>query len=81
MNIEYFMKLQNAYTTKNKRERELAKVNRNGNKHFEDTFDTHDVLVNNTPMQLMIIKDTDGNTYKKKIKSRYYKTWRLYKME
>ena len=71
MNIEYFMKLQNAYTTKNKRERELAKVNRNGNKHFEDTFDTHDVLVNNTPMQLMIIKDTDGNTYKKKIKSRH----------
>ena len=65
------MKLQNAYSTKNKREKELVKVNRNANKHFDDTFDTQDVLVNEIPMQLMIVKDTDGNTYKKKIKSRH----------
>lgn len=71
LNIEYYMKLQNAYSTKNKREKELVKVNRNANKHFDDTFDTQDVLVNEIPMQLMIIKDTDGNTYKKKIKSRH----------
>lgn len=49
----------------------MVKVNRNANKHFDDTFDTQDVLVNEIPMQLMIIKDTDGNTYKKKIKSRH----------
>lgn len=71
LNIEYYMKLQNAYSTKNKREKELVKVNRNANKHFDDTFDTQDVLVNEIPMQLMIVKDTDGNTYKKKIKSRH----------
>lgn len=71
LDIEYYMKLQNAYSTKNKREKELVKVNRNANKHFDDTFDTQDVLVNEIPMQLMIIKDTDGNTYKKKIKSRH----------
>lgn len=71
LDIEYYMKLQNAYSTKNKREKELVKVNRNTNKHFDDTFDTQDVLVNEIPMQLMIIKDTDGNTYKKKIKSRH----------
>ena len=73
LNIEYYMKLQNAYSTKNKREKELVKVNRNANKLFDDTFDTQDVLVNEIPMQLMIIKDTDGNTYKKKIKSRICK--------
>lgn len=71
LDIEYYMKLQNAYSTKNKREKELVKVNRNANKHFDNTFDTQDVLVNEIPMQLMIIKDTDGNTYKKKIKSRH----------
>lgn len=71
LNIEYYMKLQNAYSTKNKREKELVKVNRNANKHFDDTFDTQDVLVNEIPMRLMIVKDTDGNTYKKKIKSRH----------
>lgn len=71
MDIEYFMKIQNAYGTHNKRERELAKVNYEMAKHFEDTFDTADVLVNNRPMKLMIIKDTDGNTFKKKIKSRH----------
>lgn len=49
----------------------MVKVNRNANKHFDDTFDTQDVLVNEIPMQIMIIKDTDGNTYKKKIKSRH----------
>lgn len=71
MNIEYYMKLQNAYKTKNKREKELAKVNKNANKHFDDTFDTQDVLVNGNPMQVMIIKDTDGNVNKKKIKTRH----------
>lgn len=71
LDIEYYMKLQNAYSTKNKREKELVKINHNTNKHFDDTFDTQDVLVNEIPMQLMIIKDTDGNTYKKKIKSRH----------
>lgn len=71
MNIEYYMKLQNAYKTTNNREKNLAKINRNANKHFDDTFDTHDVLVNKNPMQLMIIKDTDGNVNKKKIKSRH----------
>lgn len=71
MNIEYYMKLQNAYTTKNRREKELIKVNRNANRHFEDTFDTQDVLVNGNPMQVMIIKDTDGNVNKKKIKTRH----------
>lgn len=71
MNIEYYMKLQNAYKTKNNREKELAKVNKNADKHFDDTFDTQDVLVNGNPMQVMIIKDTDGNVNKKKIKTRH----------
>lgn len=71
MNIEYYMKLQNAYKTKNNRERGLTKVNRSANKHFNDTFDTDTVLVNNVPTQMMIIKDTDGNVNKKKIKTRH----------
>lgn len=65
------MKIQNAYGTKNRREKELAKVNRSMSKHFEDTFDTEDVLRNGKPFKLMIIRDTDSNTYKKKIKSRH----------
>ena len=37
--------------------------------HFNDTFDTEEVLINGQPKELMIIKDTDNNTFKKKIKS------------
>lgn len=69
MDINYFMKIQNAYGTKSKREKELAKTNREMERHFEDTYDTEEVLINGIPKRLMIIKDTDGNTYKKKIKS------------
>ena len=69
MDIRYYMKLQNAHGTVNKREKELAKVNRNMTKHFEDTFGTEDVLINGKPSKLMIVKDTDGNTFKKKIKA------------
>lgn len=69
MDINYFMKIQNAYGTKNRHEKELAKINNEMSKHFGDTFDTVDVLLNGTPTQLMIIKDTDNNTFKKKIKS------------
>jgi len=71
MNIDYFIKIQNAYGTKNRREKELAKVNREMSKHFEDTFDTEEVLINGIPTELMIIKDTDGNTFKKKIKTKH----------
>lgn len=71
MDINYFIKIQNAYGTKNRREKELAKVNRTMSNHFEDTFDTEDVLRNGQPFKLMIIHDTDSNTYKKKIKSRH----------
>lgn len=71
MDINYFMKIQNACGTKTKREKELVKTNKNMSKHFEDTYDTEDVLLNGKPFKLMIIKDTDGNTYKKKIKSRH----------
>lgn len=69
MDISYFIKIQNAYGTNNRRERELAKVNRDLSKHFEDTFDTENVLLNGKPFSLMIVKDSDNNTFKKKIKS------------
>ena len=77
MDINYFMKLQNASGTKNRREKELVKINKQMSRHFEDTFDTEDVLLNGKPFQLMIIKDTDGNTYKKKIKSLHDKKFNL----
>lgn len=69
MDIDYYMKIQNAYGTKSKREKDLVKVNQNMAKHLEDTFDAEDVLINGSPKKLMIIKDSDGNVFKKKIKS------------
>lgn len=71
MDIEYYMKLQNAHGTKNRREKELVKINHQMSKHFEDTFDTEEVLLNGKPFKLMIIHDTEGNAYKKKIKSKH----------
>lgn len=69
MDIEYYMKIQNAYGTKNRKEKDLVKTNLQMQKHFENTYDTDDVLINNVPSKLMIVKDTDGNTFKKKIKA------------
>lgn len=69
MDLNYFIKIQNAYGTKNRREKELNKVNSEMEKHFEDTFGTEEVLLNGIPAKIMIIKDTDNNTFKKKIKS------------
>ena len=77
MDINYFMKVQNAYGTKNRREKELVKVNSQMEKHFEDTFSTEDVLLNGKPFKLMIIKDTDGNTFKKKMTSPYNQKFNL----
>lgn len=71
------MKIQNAYGTTNNREKELAKVNREMSKHFEDTFDCQDVLLNQKPAKLLIIKDADGAAYKKKIKSQYHDLFKL----
>jgi len=71
MDINYYMKIQNAYGTKSRREKELNKVNHEMAKHFEDSFDTEEVLINGIPTELMIIKDTDGNTFKKKIKTKH----------
>lgn len=64
------MQIQNAWTTSNRNERELTKINKYMSRHFEDTFNTEDVLLNDKPIKLMIIKDTDNNVHKKKIKSK-----------
>ena len=69
MDINYFMKIQNAHGTQNYREKQRIQINNEMEKHFTDTWGTEDVLLNEKPFQLMIQKDTDGNTFKKKIKS------------
>lgn len=69
MDINYFMKIQNAHGTHNRRERQCIQINNEMEKHFLDTWGTEDVLLNGKPFQLIIQKDTDGNTFKKKIKS------------
>ena len=71
MDLDYFMKLQNANGTNSRREKNLAMVNNEMSSHFYDTFSPESVLVNGRPMDMMIIKDTDGNTFKKKIKTKH----------
>lgn len=71
MNIEYYMKIQNAYGTKDKKERDLVNANLELNNHFKDTYDKQNVLVNDTPMEMIIVKDTDRNVNEKKIKTRH----------
>jgi hypothetical protein len=71
LDFDYFYKIQGSYGMKNKREKDLAKINYEMSKHFEDTTDCKDVLINGEPSQLIIVKDTDSNVYSKKIKSRH----------
>lgn len=69
MDISYYMKIQNAYGTSSRKERELAKINRDARRHFRDTCDHENVLRNGEEYELIIVEDTENNTYRKKIKS------------
>ena len=71
MDISYFQKINNTYGSKNKQEVDLYLLNRHVDDRFADTIDYHVVKRNGEPFELLIIKDTDNNTFKKKIKSKH----------
>ncbi len=70
MDISYFQKINNTYKSKSRQETDLYLLNRHVDECFADTVDYHVVKRNSEPFELLIIKDTDNNTFKKKIKSR-----------
>lgn len=70
MDISYFQKINNTYKSKSRQETDLYLLNRHVDECFDDTIDYHVVKRNGEPFELLIIKDTDNNTFKKKIKSR-----------
>ena len=70
MDISYFQKINNTYKSKSRQETDLYLLNRHVDECFTDTVDYHVVKRNSKPFELLIIKDTDNNTFKKKIKSR-----------
>lgn len=70
MNISYFQKINNTYNSKSKQETDLYLLNRYVDEYFSDTIDYHVVKRNGEPFELLIVKDTDGNTFKKKIKAK-----------
>ena len=71
MNLDYFRMINNTYKSKSKQETDLYLLNRHVDECFADTIDYHVVKRNGEPFELLIIKDTDGNTFKKKIKSKH----------
>ena len=71
MDLSYFQKINNTYQSKSKQETDLYELNRHVDDCFDDTIDYHVVKRNGEPFELLIIKDTDGNTFKKKIKSKH----------
>ena len=70
MDMSYFQKINNTYKSKSRQETDLYLLNRHVDECFADTVDYHAVKRNGDPFELLIIKDTDNNTFKKKIKSR-----------
>ncbi len=72
MTYDYFKKINNTYNSESRQETDLYLLNRHVNRYFDKNIDYHKVLKNGEPFELLIIKDTDSNTYKKKIKSRPY---------
>lgn len=71
MDLSYFQKINNTYQSKSKQETDLYELNRHVDDCFDDTIDYHVVKRNGELFELLIIKDTDGNTFKKKIKSKH----------
>lgn len=70
MDISYFQKINNTYGSKSRQETDLYLLNRHVDERFADGIDYHIVKRNGEPFELLIIKDTDNNTFKKKIKSK-----------
>ena len=70
VNIEYFQKINNLFYTQNRKESNLYEMNKHINAVFHNNIDYEVVEVNGKPLELLIIKDTDGNADKKKIKTR-----------
>lgn len=70
MDISYFQKINNTYKSNSRQETDLYLLNRHVDECFADTVDYHVVKRNGKPFELLIFKDTDNNTFKKKIKSR-----------
>lgn len=77
MDFNYFQKINNNYKSQSKQETDLYLLNRYVDKCFADTIDFHKVYRNGQPFELLIIKDTDGNTFKKKIKSKHSNPFNL----
>lgn len=71
MDISYFQKINNTYGSKSKQEVDLYLLNRHVDDRFADTIDYHVVKRNGEPFEILIVKDTDNNTFKKKIKSKH----------
>lgn len=71
MDISYYQKINNSYQSKSKQETELYLLNRNEERYLYDNIDYAKVLRNGEPFEMIIIKDTDGNTDKKKIKTKH----------
>lgn len=70
MNLDYFRMINNTYKSHSKQETDLYLLNRHVDECFADTIDYHVVKRNGEPFELLIIKDTDSNVFKKKIKSK-----------
>lgn len=70
MDITYFQKINNTYNSKSKQETDLYLLNRQIDNNFDGNIDYRVVKRNGEPFELIIVKDTDGNTFKKKIKSK-----------
>ena len=71
MDIIYFQKINNTYKSSGKQETDLYLLNKYVDERFADTIDYHVVSRNGQPYELIIIKDTEGNTFKKKIKAKH----------
>lgn len=68
MNLNYYRKIQNSYHISSKKEQQLRIINKESERHWNN-IDCEDVVINGETRKLMVIKDTDNNASKKKIKS------------
>lgn len=69
MDISYFQKINNTYSSSSKQETDLFLLNRHVNKQFADSIDYHKVLRNGSEFDLIIQRYSEQKN-KKKIKSR-----------
>jgi hypothetical protein len=70
INLDYFKKINNAYSSSSKNETDLFVMNRHFDRNFDGSVAHRHVLKNGKPYEVLILRDTEKQTKSKRIRTK-----------